>query len=102
MRGQILLQFSLFYLAFIEHEPAITPGQHIFDMSNEGCPHAADSGEISYPVVYGALQRGGFALFLGTVHDDLISTPEELFISVKIEVVLLPRIYFLKKKKTTE
>ena len=27
------------------------------------CLHAGDSGEISYLVVHGALQSGGFALF---------------------------------------
>ena len=58
---------------FTEHEQVITPTQHVLDTRDEGCPHAADSGEISYLVVHGALQRGGFALFSSTVYEDLIS-----------------------------
>ena len=51
----------------------ITPVQHVFDMRNEWCPHAEDSGEISYLVVHGALLRGGVALFSSTDYEDLIS-----------------------------
>ena len=51
----------------------ITLGQHVNDTRNEGCPHAGDSGEIHYLVVQGALQGGGFAPFLSTVYEDLVS-----------------------------
>ena len=53
----------------------ITPGQHVFDACNEGCLHAGDSGEISYLVVHGAVQKGEFALFLSTVYEDLVGMP---------------------------
>ena len=76
-------KFSMFYLAFTEREQVITPGQHVFDTRNDGCPHADESGEISYLVALGALQRGGFALFLGTVYEDLISMPTCLLFQLK-------------------
>ena len=47
----------------------ITPGQHIFNTCNEGCPHAGNSGENKH----GALERDGFALFSNTVYEDLIN-----------------------------
>ena len=74
------LHFSLFYLAFTDREQVVTPGQHVSDTCNEGCPHAGDSDEISYLVVHGALQKGEFALFSSTVCEEY-SVPAWLIIS---------------------
>ena len=53
----------------------VTPGQHVFDTRKEGYPHAGDSGEISYLVVHGTLQRSEFALCSSTDYEGLISMP---------------------------
>ena len=64
-----------FYLGFTGRGQVSIASQHVFDMCNEGCPHAGDSGEISYLVVHGPLQRVRSALYSSTVHEDLISMP---------------------------
>ena len=49
-------QLSPFYLVFTGHEQEITPGQHVSDTHNEGCPLTGDPAEASYLVVQRALQ----------------------------------------------